>query len=55
MRDVYHVLREKELEVRRVREELEALRTAIPLLADEEDPESSKAPAYAPLRAVNSD
>jgi len=51
MRDVYQVLREKELEVSRVREEVEALRAAIPLLADGEEVE----PSEAPMRAVNSD
>lgn len=34
MKDVYQVLREKELDVTRVRKEVEALRCAIPLLAD---------------------
>jgi hypothetical protein len=51
MRDVYQVLREKELEISRVREEVEALRAAIPLLADGEEAE----PSEAPMRAVNSD
>jgi hypothetical protein len=34
MKDVYQVLREKELDVTRVRKEVEALRFAIPLLAE---------------------
>jgi len=37
MRDVYQVLREKELQMVRVRQEIEALRSIIPLLEDEED------------------
>ena len=36
MRDVYEVLRQKELEVSRLQEEVEALRVAAPLLADGE-------------------
>ena len=38
MKDVYQVLREKELDVMRVRNEVEALRFAIPLLAEGADP-----------------
>jgi hypothetical protein len=34
MKDIYQVLREKELDVMRVRKEVEALRFAIPLLAE---------------------
>jgi hypothetical protein len=37
MKDVYQVLREKELDVMRVRKEVEALRFAIPLLAEGAD------------------
>ena len=37
MKDVYQVLREKELDVTRVRKEIEALRFAIPLLAEGAD------------------
>ena len=55
MRDVYQVLREKELEISRVRQEIEALRAAIPLLADGEELESPEASAIPPMRAVNSD
>ena len=52
MRDLYQVLREKEQEIIRVRQEIEALRAIIPLLAEEGD-EDSAPPLYAPLRAVN--
>ena len=37
MKDVYQVLREKELDVTRVRKEVAALRFAIPLLAEGAD------------------
>ncbi|MGC2196698.1 MAG: hypothetical protein WA628_18640 [Terriglobales bacterium] len=53
MRDIYQLLREKELEIVRVRQEIEALRSIIPLLADEEDGTLATTPVYAPLRAVN--
>lgn len=38
MRDVTEVLRAKEQQLLRVRREVEALRTALPLLAAEDDP-----------------
>lgn len=40
MKDLYAVLIEKEKEVQRVRQEVEALRNVLPLLA--EDPEPAK-------------
>jgi len=51
MRDFYQVLREKELAVIRVREEIEALRSIIPLLEDEDD-ENPPASSVYPLHAV---
>ena len=48
MKDVYQVLREKELDVTRVRKEVEALRFAIPLLAEGAD--SMNVVAAAPQR-----
>jgi hypothetical protein len=45
MKDVYQVLREKELDVTRVRKEVEALRFAIPLLAEGADSMNVVAPA----------
>jgi hypothetical protein len=51
MRDVHQLLREKEAEMARVRQEIEALRSSIPLLSDDEDAEQFA--GYAPLRAVN--
>lgn len=53
MRDVYQLLHEKELEIARVRQEIEALRSIIPLLADEEEERPGANALYAPLRAVN--
>ena len=53
MRDIYQVLREKELEIIRVRQEIEALRSILPLLTDEDDVTPSAPPLYAPLRAAN--
>ncbi len=38
MRNPYQVLREKEVELERVKREVDALRLAGPLLADEETP-----------------
>jgi hypothetical protein len=52
MRDFYQVLREKELEVSRVREEIEALRSIIPLLQEEGDDAPPDSTVYA-MRAVN--
>jgi hypothetical protein len=54
MRDIYQVLREKELEMVRVRKEIDLLRAVVPLLTDEDDL-LSELPLYTPMRAVNSD
>lgn len=37
MKDLHEVLQEKELDVRRVQREIEALHSVIPLLADDAD------------------
>ena len=55
MRDVYQVLREKEAEVARLRNEVDLLRAVIPLLTDDEDDLLSERPLYAPMRAASSD
>jgi hypothetical protein len=56
MRDVYQVIQEKELEILRVRQEIDALRSILPLLTDEEDDETPvDGPVYLPLRVVNRD
>jgi hypothetical protein len=54
MRDLYQVLREKELEIVSVRKDIDLLRAVIPLLSDEDDLLSEQ-PLYTPMRAVNSD
>jgi hypothetical protein len=58
MRDVNQVIYEKELEIVRVRQEIDALRSILPLLADETDEADDlpvDAPVYKPLRAVSRD
>lgn len=55
MRDLYQVLRDKELQIVRVRQEIEALRATIPLLEDDEEADSADAPAYRRSRAANQD
>ena len=51
--EVYQLLREKEAEIARVRQEIEALRSSIPLLLDDQDIDPADAPRYAALRAAN--
>jgi hypothetical protein len=53
MRDVREVLQSKEQQLIRVREEVEALRLAAPLLSDDEGDEPSPAPESGPQRVVN--
>lgn len=59
MRDLNQVIYEKELEIVRVRQEIDALRSILPLLADETDEADDDvpvdAPVYTPLRAVSRD
>jgi hypothetical protein len=55
MRDIYQVLREKETEMVRLRNEVDVLRAVIPLLTDDEDDLLSEHPLYTPLQAANSD
>ncbi len=45
MRDPYRVLREKEKDVERVRKEIHALRTVIPLLSDDQPSSDDLMPA----------
>ena len=49
MKNVYEVLRQKELELARLEKEVEALRVAAPLLSD--DKENAPEPAAAPKPA----
>ncbi len=51
MRDIYEVLRQKELEVSRLQTEVEALRVAAPLLSEDGEAENDNQPTL--LRAVN--
>ena len=55
MRDLFEVLREKELQIVRVRQEIEALQSIIPLLADDPDEPDPASTPYPPLRVVNRD
>lgn len=50
MKDVYEVLRQKELEVSRLEQEVEALRVVAPLLSEDGEAENDNHPR---LRAVN--
>jgi hypothetical protein len=53
MRDIREVLQAKEEQLIRVREEVEALRLAAPLLSDEKGDEPSPLPENGPQRVVN--
>ena len=53
MRDAYEVLRQKELEVLRLQEEVNALRVAAPLLSEDGKTEDDKQPTS--QHAVNDD
>lgn len=54
MRNVYQVIHEKELELVRVRQEIDALRSILPLLTDEEDDDvPADGPVYPSLKVVN--
>jgi hypothetical protein len=55
MRDVYQVIYEKELEIVQVRQEIDALRSILPLLTDDEEDDDVPVdgPAYPSLRVVN--
>jgi len=56
MRDVYQVIHEKELEIVKVRHEIDALRSILPLLTEEEEDDDDvpvDGPVYPSLRVVN--
>jgi len=56
MRDVYQVIHQKELEIVKVRQEIDALRSILPLLTDEDDDDVPvDGPVYPSLRVVNRD
>ena len=52
MRDVYEVLRQKELDVSRLQKEVEALRVAAPLLSEDGEKEAGNDQSTLP-RAIN--
>ena len=52
MKNVYEVLRQKELELSRLEKEVEALRVAAPLLSDDKDASSDMATAKPTLAAA---
>ena len=51
MKDVYAVLRQKELELSRLEDEVEALRVVAPILSEDEEAENDHQPTLP--RAVN--
>ena len=53
MKNVYEVLRQKELELSRLEQEVEALRIAAPLLAEGEEAGNDHKPRLATSTAVN--
>jgi hypothetical protein len=59
MKDLYQVLRQKELDLERIRQEIEALRVVTPLLSDEPEADGTARPsrvaAPTPRRAGNGD
>lgn len=54
MKNVYEVLRQKELEMARLEKEVEALRVAAPLLSDDKDMASDNAGSKPTLTATSS-
>jgi hypothetical protein len=52
MKNVYEVLRQKELELARLEKEVEALRVAAPLLSDDKDAATSDAAVPKPTLAT---
>jgi hypothetical protein len=53
MKNVYEVLRQKELEVSRLEKEVEALRVAAPLLSEDDEADNDGKPTLASSSAVN--
>jgi hypothetical protein len=54
MKNVYEVLRQKELELARLEKEVEALRVAAPLLSEEKEPMAMEATNNKPTLASSS-
>jgi hypothetical protein len=44
MKDLYQVLRQKELDLERIRQEIEALRFVTPLLSEDAEPDKNARP-----------
>lgn len=53
MKNVYEVLRQKQLEVSRLEKEVEALRVAAPLLSESDEADADDKPTLAKSSAVN--
>jgi hypothetical protein len=53
MKNVYEVLRQKELEVSRLEKEVEALRIAAPLLSEDGEAGNGNQPRFATSSAMN--
>jgi hypothetical protein len=53
MKNVYEVLRQKELELSRLEKEVEALRVAAPLLSEDDTADNHDKPSLTSSRAVN--
>jgi len=53
MKNAYEVLRQKELEVSRLKKEVEALRVAVPLLSEGDEADNGDKPTMASSSAVN--
>jgi hypothetical protein len=54
MRDLYQVLREKEMDIIRIRQEIEALRAILPLIAEENEIDApTPTSVFSSLRVVN--
>jgi hypothetical protein len=53
MKDIYEVLRQKELQLSRLEKEVEALRVAAPLLSEDDEADNNNKPTFARSRATN--
>ena len=53
MKNVYEVLRQKELELSRLEKEVEALRVAAPLLSEDKEAGNDNKPTLAPSNAAH--
>ena len=51
MKDLYQVLRQKELDLERIRKEIEALRFVTPLLSEDTEADKSTRPAATPSQS----